>query len=327
MACRIVQIKGEDVSGLVKPLVDGCAYNEFRRYRVITKKEQNDHLFRNISDLAEDGDSRIFAYMHGRKISGFALLRRLPWDSKILGKEMRQVAYLMAEGDYSESADIKASLLGAILKYTKGLNGLHLSCKVDTADITGIHALERAGFRLMDTVVTWRFEPSMSVPRLKNIYRVRDAENGDVQELEKLARRKFLMNRFYIDPSISPKRADKLYAEWIKNYCAAQADGIARVMVAESHSGIAGFLGYRFNKGIERVSGYKIVGQGLMAVSGSAKGAAISLVNSAIKDVISHYDFGEFDGLITNHDAMRVYRAFGFEIVRTKHTFHYNGIS
>ncbi|MFH0791137.1 MAG: hypothetical protein V2A64_05845 [Candidatus Omnitrophota bacterium] len=289
----------------------------------MSKETQNKYLFNQIWNMSKKPKCLVFVSINKTKIQGFAVLRYLHWDSKHLDKNMWQIAYLTAQGCYSETVRIKNGLLRGILKYTGGMKNMHLSCKVDTSDISTIHVLESSGFKLMDTIVTWLFKPDRSIPKFKNMFKVRGFQKKDLDSLMELAKHSFSTNRFHLDPHIPNDNADRLYAEWVKNYCAGINKGKTRVIIAEGKNRIAGFLAYRLNEEMKRMSGYKIIGQGLMAVSPYAKGAAVSLVNATTKDVLLDYDFAEFDGLITNHEAIRIYEAFNFEIIRSKYTFHY----
>ncbi len=308
----------------IGPIVGNYAYNDFRRYRAITRYDQNEYLLNDISRILKEPRSAAFVFTGADKALGFAVLRRLGWDSGIIGRNMWQIPYLAAEGCYPENVKIKIALLRTILEYAVRAGEAHISCRVDAADIASIHALEEVKFKLMDTVVTWLFKPSAKIPRFKDIYKIRNFRKTDLNDLMKLARHRFLTNRFYMDPAIPGGKADELYAAWIKNYCLDHARGKARVRVAEGRNGIAGFAGYRLKEEMRRISGCKIIGQGLMAARPSARGASISLINAAIRDVISDYDFAEFDAVITNHEAVKIYEAFNFKIIRAKHTFHYN---
>lgn len=319
---QIIDSKSRSNMYKIKSLVDNYSYNDFRNYKVLNKEMQSKYLFNQIWNIVKTPKCLIFASINKMGIQGFAVLKYLSWDSKLFGKNMWQIAYLIAEGSYLESIRIKTNLLKAILKYTKNIKNSHVSCRIDTSDISSIHALESVRFKLMDTIITWVFRPTINVPRFKDIFKVRDFQKKDLEELIKLAMHSFSTNRFHLDPNIPNDKADKMYAEWIKNYCINTTKKITRVKVAENKDGIVGFLGYRLNEDIKRISGYKIIGQGLMAVSRLAKGASISLVNATIKDVISNYDFAEFDALVTNHEAIKIYEAFNFEIIRSRHTFH-----
>lgn len=307
----------------IKPLINNYSYGDFRKYRILSINDQSNYLLNQILDITKSPDNCIFVCSDKKNIHGFAVLKYLEWDSKHFDQNMRQITYLITEGVYSEAIKIKNSLLKAILKYNKKIDNAHLSCRIDTADITSIHVLESVGFKLMDTIVTWIFKPVINVPKYKNIYAVRDFQEKDLKELMALAKHRFFMNRFHLDPNIPNDKADKMYVEWVKNYCINSTKENSKVKVAENKNGVAGFLAYRLNKEMEKITGYKIIGQGLMAVKPSAKGASVSLINATIKDVILDYDFAEFDGLITNYEAMKIYEAFNFKIIRSKHTFHY----
>ena len=303
-------------------LIKNYPYGRFRKYRFLSPDIQDKYLIGRISDISRHSRNRIFVYYAAKGIKGFTVLKYLPWDSKIFSKDMWQVAYLAAEGSFSSALPIKSCLLKTILDFIGEKKGFHLSCKVDVSDLTSVHALESNGFRLMDTLTNWIFRPSMRTPLVKTKLEIRDFQKKDLKPLTALAAKSFSRNRFYLDPSLSNIKADKLYSQWVKNYCLDRS-GASRVNVAEKNSGFAGFIVYRLNKELEKISGYKVIGRGLMAVDPKAKGSAVALIGSITRDVLAGYDCAELDCLINNFEVIRIYQKFNCEIVGAQHTFHY----
>ncbi|MBI4314256.1 MAG: hypothetical protein HY594_05525 [Candidatus Omnitrophica bacterium] len=90
-----------------------------------------------------------------------------------------------------------------------------------------IHALEAAGFQLVDTLVTlgldlknsnffWQGSPT---PRIAPADRASDAELKTLMQLAKdaFADRSIWLDRFHADPRVPAGKADDLYAQWVKN--------------------------------------------------------------------------------------------------------------
>ena len=304
------------------PLIAAYPYGDLRRYKCISQAEQAAYLLAQIkNNLAQPWD-RAFAQRSQNRLRGLAVVKHLAWDSAIFNKTLWQIPHLLAPGSYAESLSMKKRMLRDILRYISTSRASHVSCKVDIADMSSVHALEAMGFRLMDTILVWFFSASQSVRRFKALARVRDFKKADLPHLESLARASFRSNRFHLDPALDPRKADTLYARWVGNYCRGIAKGDTGVKVAQAARGVAGFAAYRVNRLLEKTSGHKIIGRGLLAVWPDAKGAAVGLVNAIVRETAAKYDFAELDVLASNLETHKIYAAFGFKILRSTLTFH-----
>lgn len=307
-------------AGELKPLVNAYPYGDFRNCRILTKDEQDEYLLAHITGLFRTKGNRAFVCRSGGKIEACLVVGYLDWDSKILDKDMWRFSYF---GGAKKSFEMVRNLLSFALENID--REAHCSCRVDICDIAAIHALESTGFRLMDTILTWVFHPAMPVPALRKNVKVRDFREKDLKEIVALAQKSFSSNRFHLDYGIENKKADKLYCQWVRNYCLQASSGLTGVKVAERNKKMAGFLAYKLNKELDRISKVKVIGQGLMAVAPFARGAGLALVEAAASEVIRNYDLAEFDALLSNNAAIKIYEKFNFKFVKARHTFHYFG--
>lgn len=114
---------------------------------------------------------------------------------------------------YSE--DVYLSLILDIAKNTKFE---HLSLSLDVEKSKLIHLATKAGFLLVDTQVTYRFD-------LKNIeakpghtsFQIRDAHIEDLPILKQIAHESFSLGRFYSDPNLDKVKVANYYEQWIEN--------------------------------------------------------------------------------------------------------------
>ena len=109
--------------------------------------------------------------------------------------------------------------------------------RVPTQETAGVLLLQRSGFRLVDTTLT--FSGIFPNPNCSN--RIRNAEPRDAQESAEIARDSYRYSRFHLDPMIPVPVARDLKASWIGNFF----KGIRgdRMLVAEGPSGeLAGFV-------------------------------------------------------------------------------------
>lgn len=306
----------------IRPLIDSYAFGEFRYYNNIPEKAQRGYLTEKIIVILKDRRSRMFIVGTGNGIRAFSILRYLSWDSDIFKRDMWEISFLVSKPHYNLDADIKIKLLKAVAGYVKNGDRPHISCRVDSFDRSSISALESAGFRLMDTLLTYVFASDAKIPYLKNMFKTRNCRTSDLPHLKDIAKTSFRTNRFHLDAGIDREKADMMYVRWVENYYKIAKEGKASVIVAEGKNGIAGFLGYKLNSLFEKTSARKVIGRGLLAVRPEAKGAAISLINVAIKDTVSKYDYAELDAVLTNREVIRIYERFGFKIKRRALTFH-----
>ena len=307
----------------IRPLIDSYAFGEFRYYNNISEKVQREYLTEKVAIILKDRKSRIFIVETRNGIEAFSILRYLSWDSDIFKRDMWEISLLVSKPHDNLDVDIKIKLLKAIAGYVKKGDRPHLSCRVDASDQSSISALESAGFRLMDTLLTFVFESEAKVPYLKNMFKTRNCRTSDLPYLKDIAKAGFRTNRFHLDAGIDREKADIMYARWVENYYKIAKEGKAAVIVAEGKGGIAGFLCYKLNGLLEKTSGQKVIGRGLLAVRPESKGAAISLINRTLRDTASKYDHAEFDAILTNREVIRIYEHFGFKIKRSALTFHH----
>lgn len=317
-----ISVLGKEEVERIKDLVFSYEFNDYRAYRMLNKEKLKGYLFNQISTSLQNKSNWALIAEDKKRVIGLAALNFLPWDTRHFGIKMAKIDYLMAVGDYGKAFAIKNRLLTCLLQLCKKDKINHLSCRIDTSDTSGIHALETNNFRLMDTLVTYVFNRHRhKILQIKELYRVRKFKGKDLDKLVALAKASFTKNRFHEDSHILNTRANNLYAEWVKNYCQGKIDGKVLVVENKETDGV-GFLLYKVNKELAKFTGYRIIGQGLAAVSPKAKGAYLSLIKATIKDTVSFYDYAEFDALIHNYEVIRILQKFNFEITKVTHTFH-----
>lgn len=120
-----------------------------------------------------------------------------------------------------------------------------LIARCRTADIGVAQAMEREGFRLMDTLIWLRRPlPLPSVPPDDEIT-ARACRDDDLAEAKKTARRAFqgYAGHYSADPRLPRRTVDEVYPSWLENSWPTPEDGGARnVFVALLEGSIVGFL-------------------------------------------------------------------------------------
>lgn len=149
-----------------------------------------------------------------------------PWLSKQMRRPCYQLRYsrTLTDDIYRALSDLLAT-------------EAFITAKVNSEDIRTIVQLEAVGFYLVDTAVTLEAEILSDVPL--STVTVREARTEDQLAIEELARRSFGFTRFHLDPSVDPKIANEIKAQWAGNFFrGARGD----FMVVSEHAGeICGF--------------------------------------------------------------------------------------
>jgi RimJ/RimL family protein N-acetyltransferase len=171
---------------------------------------------------------------------GFALYKKLPWDSAIFDFGCGRIEYLGGIGSYEESLQIKRALLSAIVEQCQRDQIATLHSRTSLSDLSTIHALESSGFQLIVVARRYYFTTRRALPPLKDLVPVRPSEDKDLEALKTIARTSFFPSRYSLDPRFPQVRVHDLYAQWVENACRGSVQDI--VIVAERQGEVVGFV-------------------------------------------------------------------------------------
>ena len=131
--------------------------------------------------------STAFASYAEDRINGLVLYGDSPWDTKVVGEPVAVIKYLVGTG--TDDSRVLDQLLDEVLRQAANRGTHLLTCKVQPLQFAAIHALERHGFLLMDTLLDFffdfsrtPFEKSVRRQRLNGLH-VRLANPQDLPEL------------------------------------------------------------------------------------------------------------------------------------------------
>lgn len=258
----------------------------------------------------------------GGTVSGLISLTGLPWDSKHIGMRAARLDYLVGSGPYAAQYSIKRGLLGAGLMHAARSELRHVTIRLDSSDLSGLHAVERAGFITVDNMLTFCLDLSRASIQDRAIplqcsegVRFRLATEGDSEGAADLARTAYTYDRFHSDPFISARQADELYAEWLRNSCAGTAADA--VLLAEDEKGVLGFVTCKLQRDTQRHLGRLVGTIELIATAGRARRNGIG--RSAMYAALSWFrdqqaDFVEVGTQLRNIPALRLYESCGFRL-------------
>lgn len=298
-------------------------FNPLRNYRGICPKDAGDYFARATLNLCNRQENRLLVGVNRNTVRGMLCVIPLAWDTHHFGMKMAKLLVLKRDAAGRRQAFDADQLLDSGIDLCQRQKIAHLTCRIDIDDIATAHALEERDFHLMDTIVTYLFRstPEYALPSLRRLHSVRECRESDLAELREIAKKAFTKDRFHLDASFAPDKADALYAKWIRSFWIRKRG--SKILVACDASGRPrGFLAYQLNSALRECAGIKAIGRGLAAVQPGAKGAYVALVMDTVRDAMGSYDFAEFDTQLTNREVIRIYNKFGFRLVRSQHTFH-----
>lgn len=252
-------------------------------------------------------------------------LEPLAWDTKHFGFRMGQVSFQRDPVAFTASAPAQAAVEEARQQRFHAL-----VARAHPHDIGLIHALEEAGFRLVDTLVSFQLDLIAHPPTPAQFSHVRVAREADVEPLMALARRAFAdrsvwLDRFHADPHIPAERANELYALWVKNSVAPEKpeESMADVtLVSDCPEGISGFITCR----IFHVEGKK---QGTVSLNAvdmrfRQRGVYRDLVHAALLWFQSQgCSKIQVRTNIASHGVRRTWKSFHAVPSTEEHTFHW----
>lgn len=195
------------------------------------------------------------------------------------------------------------------------------TAKVAASDTGSAELLQSAGFRVVDTALTFEAEhvagPGASAA-------VRFAMPADRVRVEAIAGSSFRFSRFHLDPRLPRALADKIKAAWAGNWFrGARGDGM---VVAENPAGaVAGFLQLLW------APEERLVIDLIAVESGSARqGLARAMIGYARARGTG--DARRPRGLLVgtqaaNIPSIRLYESLGFRLRDAKFVLHHHGSS
>ena len=211
--------------------------------------------------------------------------------------------------------------LGTLLKAADESGTRAISARVESVSTNLVYLLEEAGFRLMDTLVTYsralsgeyRQEPLPTGLRLSP---GRESDADDVAAVAASAFKDYL-GRYHADPRLDRRAADEAYIDWARRLVAGKSsDAIILCGLAE-----------------ERLIGF-------IAGSSASGGSSEIILNAVHKDFESHGFYSALlsrylaeaaargDGLVRISTQLRnsrvqgVWSRHGFRLTQGHYTFH-----
>jgi len=196
--------------------------------------------------------------------------------------------------------------------------GIFAYSKVNASDIEHVAILEQLGFRLVDTNIV--FDKPISREVESYSANVRHAAPLDEWAVAALAGSCFSFSRFHLDKNFSEATANKIKAEWARNYFLGTRGNA--MIVAEIAGEIVGFL--------QLIAASHSLVIDLIGVSAKQRGRGIAteMIQFAEEQIMTD-DGAEFESIVVgtqvaNAASVRLYEKLGFRLKSASYVFHFH---
>ena len=282
-----------------------------------------------IVDVLDHPDSGGLRLEDREVAMGIVVWSSLPWESKILGRQMSTLRVLSVDHQSSDREAYFDCLLKAALDFGSQNGNEFLLCKMSGRDDNKASALIKNGFEQMDTLVDFVYalsEGRSLGPQQKSVqggFELRLATVADVDSLAEIARASFAdhFGRFHSDRRIGREQATRIYEEWIRSCASGWADWI---ILAVKDTRIAGYSAWKKPSSLDlrhniRLGHYSIAG---IHPDFSGKGLFTALTRTGMEMMQGHALWVEGPTHIDNHPVQRAYEKLGWKRVGTQTSFH-----
>jgi RimJ/RimL family protein N-acetyltransferase len=312
----------------LKEALPHFSYRPLPHLAYLKREQIEGYWLDDIASELADERSTGFASRAADRIKGLVLYSDSPWDTKVIGEPVAIIKYLVGTDDTQESR-VLDDLLTEVLEHAAN-RGIHcLMCKVQPLQFGAIHALERYGFLLMDTLLDFLFDFSgasfekISPPQPLNGLRLRLANPEDLSELLALTEEAFAnhFGRYNADPKLRPGTGTKVYQEWVRSSFSGAADWI---LIAEVDDKIAGYSVWKKASALETKHSFDIVHCTLAGIHPNFFGRGLYTTLTFEGMRMAHKFASHLDGPahVSHYPVHRAMLKLGWKIAGVRHSFH-----
>jgi len=271
--------------------------------------------------------STAFASYAEDRINGLVLYGDSPWDTKVVGEPVAVIKYFVGTG--ADDSRVLDQLLDEVQRHAAS-RGIHLlTCKVQPLQFAAIHALERYGFLLMDTLLDFFFDFSrtpfdkISPPQRLDGLQVRLANPEDLPDLLALTETAFAKHfgRYNSDPKMPAGTGSKVYQEWVRSSFTGAADWI---LIAEVNDQIAGYSVWKKASALEVKHCFDIARCTLAGIHPEFFGRGLYTTLTFEGMRIAQQFANHLDGPahVSHYPVHRAMLKLGWKIAGVRHSFH-----
>jgi ribosomal-protein-alanine N-acetyltransferase len=228
-----------------------------------------------------------------------------PFDSEHLGAPVARLT-VAEEG---RGGALESALPGLLATWRERRIWL-LSCRLPAQWSAEGRLLEAAGFRAIETLVTYGrpLDPLPPSPRPATL-----AGEADAEACIDIGRRAFRFDRYHADPEIDDRGADALKAAWVRNALAGRAEA---TLVVREEGRARGFVLCLLRDTTAVID--------LIAVAPEhhGRGHGRALVAGALRHFADQAHTMQVSTQVANHVSTVLYERLGFRVVGRARTYH-----
>ncbi|MEW5728883.1 MAG: GNAT family N-acetyltransferase [Pseudomonadota bacterium] len=240
-----------------------------------------------------------------------ALFIDLPFETGILGLKAGRLGEPRCP-DGPPAAVNRA--VAAAVGYAVDQGYQFLSCRVADGRPWVAEALESAGFRLVECLLT--LERPVAAVAGEPQSGIRLATPSDAEAVGRVAEACFVDDRYHADPRIDDRAADRLKRLWAENDCRQRGDV---VFVAVDDSGRV--VGFHACLAPADAAVIDLIG---VLPEAQGRGVGRRLVAAALNHYAGRRPVLRTGTQARNTGSLALYAAMGFRIVRSEFTFHWH---
>jgi ribosomal protein S18 acetylase RimI-like enzyme len=195
-----------------------------------------------------------------------------------------------------------------------------IGIKINSTDFKAIYNFQKAGFYLVDALVTYEFD-STKTEKLDDDFSIEFAEHAtkdDIDNLSNIAANVFKIDRFHSDPNLSYNSANEYYKKWVINSFNGFADGAILPMI---NNQIVGFTTYKINN-INNHTSTMV----LSAVDSNFMGRGVyyNMIKKGTNILLKNSKKIRVGTQIDNIPVQRTWQKLGYKLIDIKYIFHYS---
>ena len=283
-----------------------------------------------LDDIARglgEQSSTAFVSCAADRINGLVLYGDSPWDTKVIGEPVAVIKYFVGTG--ADDSRVLDQLLDEVQRHAASRDIHLLTCKVQPLQFAAIHALERYGFLLMDTLLDFFFDFSrtpfdkISPPQRLDGLQVRLANPEDLPDLLALTETAFAKHfgRYNSDPKMPAGTGTKVYQEWVRSSFTGAADWI---LIAEVNDQIAGYSVWKKASALEVKHCFDIARCTLAGIHPEFFGRGLYTTLTFEGMRIAQQFANHLDGPahVSHYPVHRAMLKLGWKIAGVRHSFH-----
>jgi hypothetical protein len=251
------------------------------------------------------------------KLVGFIGVAVLDFDSAVLGTPSGRIPFCVIAPSvnpgssrftpemplheaYRLARPVADEILASALQWLREQEIVFTNVRTAALELPLIHALESAGFYLIDNGITAFYHKDNAPKYEKSGYDIRLFADKDLPTVQQIMRGAYTQDRFHLDPRIPNRAAEELYQLWIEHSATSPKDQEWVLIAERSGSGpvstevgtkaavIKGFFQYQYEHEFSEATGIGLFSYGPAAVvrDRTALGAYYSLLSFAVNDSI-----------------------------------------